>query len=134
MLFRGGGGGGGTNTGGDLARTATAVESIASAVSGTDATLSAEGEAAIAAGAAASATEANLHSSLPQSTVDFSGGLSSVSVALFGSGTCPASTYMFDWNGQPISFPYDTICTFAGYVGVIVAMAGALLGFKVAMS
>ena len=130
----GGGSSGGTNTGGDLDRSADASEAIKDAVTATDATLEQEGKDVLAQGAASTANEAGLHASLPQSTVNFGGALSGVTVSLFGAGSCPQPAYMFDWNGQPVNFNYSLICQYLSYLGVLVSMAGAFLGFRIALS
>ena len=133
-IASGSGSSGGATTGGDLTRSANATESIAAQLGGSNPSLAAEGEAALAAGAAASATEAGLHAAVPQSTVDFSGALSGVSFTLFGSGSCPAPANFGTWNGEPLLFSYGPACQFLSYLSVLVMMAGALSGFRIALS
>jgi hypothetical protein len=125
---------------GQMDRTADASERAASAAESSyhalDMTAPDEAEAASAAaeGAPANATEANLHAALPHSTVDFSSSSSGFTVNLFGTGSCPAPTYMFDYHGTPISFSYAIVCQLAIALSGIIVMAGAVTGFRVAMS
>jgi hypothetical protein len=131
------GGGGstsaGTNTGGDLERTAVAVESVASAVmpsnSASAAAVQAEGEAAMA----KNVTAAEVADSLPQETVNFGEALSGVTVSVFGAGSCPAPMQITTWNNQPVNFSFDIICQFATAISFLVVAAASFKGFQIAM-